>query len=69
MLSITGVWISYSFLSHAVGRYSHRSMWMGLLILLLSGLVGKILGLAIARVRFNLTVRDLRKRISAEAVV
>jgi hypothetical protein len=69
MLSVTGAWISYSFLSHPAGRYWHRSIWMGLSVLFVSGLVGKIVGLAIARVRFNLTVRDLRKRTCAEAVL
>jgi len=69
MLSVTGAWIFYSFLSPAAGRYWQRSIWMGLLVLLVSGLVGKLIGLALARVRFNLTVRNLRKRTCAETVV
>jgi hypothetical protein len=62
MLSVTGAWIGYLFLSQAAGPYWQSSIWRGLLILLVSGLVGKIIGLAIARVRFNLTVRNLRNR-------
>jgi hypothetical protein len=69
MLSVTGAWISYSFLSPAAGRSWQRSIGMGLLVLLVSGFVGKLVGLTLARVRFNLTVRSLRKRTCAETVV
>ncbi|HZR55684.1 MAG TPA: hypothetical protein VFA74_02335 [Terriglobales bacterium] len=62
MLSVTGAWLFYPLLSQATGHYAQRSIWMGSLVFLVSGLIGKIIGLAIARVRFNLTVRDLRKR-------
>jgi hypothetical protein len=62
MLSATGAWLFYPFLSQAAGGYAQRSISMGLLVLFVSGLVGKIVGLAIARVRFNLTVHDLRMR-------
>jgi hypothetical protein len=69
MLSGTGLWIFYSFLSPAAGRSWQRSIGMGLFVLLVSGLVGKLIGLAVARVRFNLMVRSLRKRTCAETVV
>jgi hypothetical protein len=68
MLSVTGAWLFYPFLSQAAGRYAQRSIGIGLLVFFVSGLVGKIIGLAIARVRFNLTVRDLRRRTSSSAI-
>ena len=65
LLSTIAVWIVYSFLSLSV-RPWQRSVGIGILILFASGLVGKLIGLGLAQVRFNLTVRRLRKRICAE---
>ena len=65
MLCATAAWTGYSLLSQAAERHWQRCLWMGLLILLVSGVAGKIIGLAVARVRFNLTVRDLKSRTSA----
>lgn len=65
MLSAIALWIVYAFPSLSV-RPWQRSVGMGILVLFAGGLVGKIIGLGLAQVRFNRTVRRLRKRICVE---
>jgi hypothetical protein len=67
MLSVTVPWIVYSFLSMQ-GQSWQRSIGTGLLVLFVSGLVGKVLGVGLARIRFTLAVRSLRKRVCGRTV-
>lgn len=67
MLFAIALWIVYSVLPHTV-RSWQRTIGMGILVLFVSGLAGKLIGLALARIRFNLTVRNLRKRTCAPTI-
>lgn len=63
MLSCTGAWLIYSVLSPVAGRTWQRAIVHGLAVLLASGIAGKLIGLALARVRLHLTVRRLRSNM------
>lgn len=63
MLAITATWIVHSFLAPELGRSWQRTTVIGLVVLTVSGLIGKLIGLILARVRFHLTIRGLRRRI------
>lgn len=62
MLSFTAAWVVYSFLSPPHGRSWQHWIEIGLLVLVASAVIGKLIGIALARVRFNLTIRGLRRR-------
>ncbi len=61
MLAVTAIWMIYPVVATG-GRFWQRSTITGVVVLFGSGLVGKVLGLALARLRFLLTVRSLRHR-------
>jgi hypothetical protein len=63
MLSVTATWIVYTSLASATGRSWQRTVVTGLVVLSVSALIGKLMGLGLARVRFHLTVRSLRNRM------
>jgi hypothetical protein len=60
MLAVTAIWMAYPVLGSA-GRFGQRSIATGLVVMFVSGLTGKLIGLALARVRFHWTVRSLRQ--------
>lgn len=62
MLGVTASWICYAWLVPANERSWQRTVVIGLVVLVLSAVVGKVLGLALARIRFYVTVRRLRRR-------
>lgn len=62
MLSATGFWIVHVWSAPATGRSWQHVVMTGLLVAFVSGLLGKLMGLGLARVRFLLTVRALRRR-------
>lgn len=68
MLAVTAVWMVYPVLGSA-GRFGQRSIATGLVVMFVSGLTGKLIGLALARVRFLLTVRNLRQRSYANGPI
>jgi hypothetical protein len=61
-LIITGSWIIHSILNPAAGQTWQRMIWVGVIVLFVSATVGKLLGLALARMRFQFAVRNLRRR-------
>ena len=61
MLSCTTAWVVYCLLA---GRTWQGAIVRGLAVLLASGVVGKLMGLALARLRFHLTVRNLRLHLA-----
>ena len=65
MLTVTATWIVHSFMSPVLGRSWQLTTLIGLVVLSVSGLIGKLMGLILARVRFYLTVRGLRRRVYA----
>jgi hypothetical protein len=65
MLSVTTIWIVYTSLAPVVGRSWQRTVVTGLAVLFVSGLIGKLMGLILARVRYHLTVRSLWRRACA----
>jgi hypothetical protein len=65
MLTVTAIWTVYSFLAPELGRSWQRTTIIGLAVLSVSGLIGKLTGLLLARVRFHLTIRGLRRRVRA----
>jgi hypothetical protein len=67
MLSVTIPWIVYMFLAPVVGRSWQHTIVVGLVVLFVSSLIGKLMGLILARVRFHLTVRSLRRRVCVGA--
>ena len=62
MLAVTAIWMACPVLGSA-GRFGQRSIATGLVVMFVSGLVGKLIGLALARVRFHFTVRSLRQEL------
>jgi hypothetical protein len=62
MLSVTTIWIAYTLLISAVDRSWQHIVVTGLVVLIVSALTGKLLGLGLARVRLYLAVRSLRLR-------
>jgi hypothetical protein len=65
MLSVTATWIVSTLVSPVLGRSRQHTIAIGLLVLFVSGLIGKLMGLIRARVLFHLTVRSLRRRVCA----
>jgi hypothetical protein len=63
MLSVTAIWIVRTTLAPVVGRSWQRTIVIGLAVLFVSGLIGKLMGLILAQVRLHLMVRDLRRRV------
>lgn len=61
MLSATTVWIMYTFWVPVVKRSWQHTMIVGVIVLFVSGLIGKLMGLILARVRFHLIVRGVRR--------
>jgi hypothetical protein len=68
MLTVTTFWIVYAHLVPVVGRSWQHSIGIGLVVLFVSGLIGKLIGLILARVRFHLIVRSLRRRSCADDI-
>jgi len=66
MVAGTATWIIYSVLAPA-GLSWQRTAISGFAALWVSGLVGKLVGLVLARMRFHFTVRNLRRRICASS--
>lgn len=62
MLAGTATWIAYSILAPAAGQSWQRTAVSGLVVLSVSGLIGKLMGLLLARMRFHFLVRSLRRR-------
>ena len=62
MLSVTTIWIIHTLLVPAAGRSWQRITVNGLVVLIVSALIGKLMGLGLARVRLHLEVRRLRLR-------
>jgi len=62
MLSVTLAWIVHTLLVPAAGRSWQRTIVIGLVVLIGSALIGKLMGLGLARVRFHLEVRSLHQR-------
>lgn len=62
MLSVTTSWIVHTLLVPAAGRSWQRTIAIGLVVLIASALIGKLIGLGLARVRLHLEVRRLHLR-------
>jgi len=62
MLAGTATWIAYSVLAPAAGLSWQRTTVSGFVVLSVSGLIGKLMGLIMARIRFHFMVRSLRRR-------
>ena len=67
MLSVTTSWIVHTLLLPVAGRSWQRTIAIGLVVLIGSALIGKLLGLGLARVRFHLTARGLRRKVVCTA--
>ena len=67
MLSATCFWIVHVWSAPETGRSWQHVVVTGLLVAFVSGLLGKLMGLGLARVRFHMTVRALRQRASSWA--
>ena len=65
MLSVTSAWIVHTLLVPTAGRSWQRAIGIGLAVSIGSALVGKLVGLGLARVRLHLEVRSLRQRLSS----
>jgi len=59
MLAGTATWIAYSVLAPAAGLSWQRTTVSGFVVLSVSGLIGKLMGLIMARIRFHFMVRSL----------
>jgi hypothetical protein len=66
MLAGTATWIVYSALA---GLSWQRTTVSGLIVLSVSGLIGKLMGLILARMRFHFMVRSLRRRACGGSAV
>lgn len=62
MLGVTIGWIVHAVLVPAEGRPWQRTIATGFAVLVASALIGKLLGLGLARVRLYLELRGLRVR-------
>jgi len=67
MLSVTTSWIVHTLLVPVAGRSWQRTIAVGLVVLIGSALIGKLIGLGLVRVRFHLTVRGLRRKVVCAA--
>ena len=65
MLSVTTIWLVQTFLAPVAGRSWQRMIFIGLAVVTVSSLIGKVMGLILARVRYHLTLRSLRRRVYA----
>jgi hypothetical protein len=63
MLGVTGMWVARAVLAPVPGRSWPYTVALGLLVLFTSTLIGKLLGIALARMRFHVAVRSLRRRV------
>ena len=61
MLGATGAWIVHACSSPSTGRSWGNAVLSALLVLFVSASVGKLMGLGLARSRFYLLVRALRR--------
>jgi len=61
MLCAIVIWIVNALLSPSTGRSSLRSIGLAVSVMAVSGLIGKLIGLAVARVRLYFAVQSLRK--------
>jgi hypothetical protein len=66
MLAGTAAWIAYSVFVPATEFSWQRTAVSGFVVLWISGLVGKLMGLVLARMRFHFMVRSLRRRASVD---
>jgi hypothetical protein len=62
MLAGMAAWIAYSMLAPVPGLSWPRTIVSGFVVLSVSGLIGRSMGLILARIRFHFTVRNLRRR-------
>jgi hypothetical protein len=63
MLVVTTSWIVYTLLVPVAGRSWQRTIAIGSVVLFVSALIGKLIGLGLARVRLHLEVRRLDRRL------
>jgi hypothetical protein len=61
-LLLVATWIAFSYLMPAAGHTWPDALIRGTIVVSVSALIGKLLGLIIARIRFNLTARSLQLR-------
>lgn len=69
MLSVTLAWIVHTLLVPAAGRSWQRTVVIGLVVLIGSALIGKLMGLGLARVRLHLEVRSLHQRLGGNTAL
>lgn len=63
MLGATSSWIVHALLAPTPGRSWQRTVALGFAVMIASTLVGKLMGLGLARVRLHLELYTLRRRI------
>jgi hypothetical protein len=66
MLGATGLWVARMVVAPVAGRSWLSTVAWGLLVLFTSTLIGKLLGIALSRIRFHFAVRSLRRRVPLE---
>ncbi|MDG2570885.1 hypothetical protein P7L87_25370 [Vibrio parahaemolyticus] len=66
MLGATGLWVAHTVVAPVAGRSWLSTVALGLLVVFTSTLIGKLLGIALSRIRFHFAVRSLRRRVPLE---
>jgi|SRR4051812_42619176 hypothetical protein len=66
MLSVTVLWMVRTFLDPPSWQ---QMLITGLCVVFVSALTGKLIGLALAKVRFYLTIRNLKSRLAADILI
>ncbi|QEA39653.1 hypothetical protein FGL86_11630 [Pistricoccus aurantiacus] len=67
MLIVTISWVIHTLLMPIAGRAWQSTVAIGLAVLFASALIGKLVGLGLARVRLYLAMRRLHRRLCGKA--